>query len=69
LINKCDNVVNNVNSKNNRSRMEAGSVGKVRTGAKEDVSSTGRVRAAGFHRVTAHSHLAGILKLMNSLSL
>jgi hypothetical protein len=34
-------------------------------GVKEDESSTGRVWAAGFHHVTAHSHLACILKLMN----
>jgi hypothetical protein len=47
--------------------------GNVSTGAKEDASitesSTGRVWAAGFHRVTAYSHLAGVLKLMNYLFL
>jgi hypothetical protein len=37
------------------------------TGAKKDESSTGRVWAAGFHHVTAHSHLAGVLRLMNHL--
>ena len=41
-----------------------GSVGKE---TKEDESSTGRVRAAGFHRVTARSYLAHVLKLMNRL--
>jgi hypothetical protein len=35
----------------------------VSTRAKEDESSTGHVRAAGFHHVTARSRLAGILKL------
>jgi hypothetical protein len=38
-------------------------------GAKEDESSTGRVWAAVFHRVTARSRLARILKLMNRLFL
>jgi len=33
----------------------------------EDYSSTGRVWAAGFHRVTVHSRLARILKIMNRL--
>jgi hypothetical protein len=41
-----------------------GSMGK---GATEDESSTGCIWAAGFHRVTAHSHLACVLKLMNCL--
>jgi hypothetical protein len=41
--------------------MKASSAGSVSTGAKEDESSTGRVRAAGFHRVTARSLLAGVL--------
>jgi hypothetical protein len=39
----------------------------VGTGTKEDDSSTGRVQAAGFHNVAAHSHLAHILKNMNHL--
>jgi hypothetical protein len=38
-------------------------------GTKEDESSTGPVRAAGFHDVTAHSRLAHVLKLMNHLFL
>jgi hypothetical protein len=37
------------------------------TGVKDDESSTGRVWAAGFHRVTARSRLAGVLKIMNRL--
>jgi hypothetical protein len=37
--------------------------GSMSTGAKEDESSTGRVWAAGFHHVMAHSCLAGVLKL------
>jgi hypothetical protein len=41
--------------------------GSVGMGAKEDESSTGHVWAAGFHHVTASSHLVGILKLTNSL--
>jgi hypothetical protein len=43
--------------------------GSMSTGAKEDESSTGRVWADGFHCVTARSHLACILKLMNRLFL
>jgi hypothetical protein len=39
--------------------------GSVRTGAKKDNSSTDRVWAAGFHDVTARSHLGRVLKLMN----
>ena len=39
--------------------------GSVGTGTKEDESSTGRVWAAEFHRVTARSGLARVLKLMN----
>jgi hypothetical protein len=38
-------------------------------GAKEDELSTGRVWAAGFHHVSAHSHLAGVLILTNRLFL
>jgi hypothetical protein len=49
--------------------MEASSAGKVSMGVKEDKSSTGHVRADEFHRVMARSHLAGVLKLMNSLFL
>ena len=43
--------------------------GSVGTGTKEDESSTGRVWAAGFSHVTAHSRLARFLKLMNNLFL
>jgi len=43
--------------------------GSVGTGTKEDESSTGRVWAAGFHRVTARSRLARVLKFMNCLFL
>jgi hypothetical protein len=57
----------NANSENARSRMEASSVGKSEYRAKEDESSTGSVWAAGFHHITACSHLAGVLKLMNCL--
>jgi len=39
----------------------------VDTWTKEDESSTARVCAAGFHRVTARSRLARVLKLMNRL--
>jgi hypothetical protein len=35
--------------------------GSMGTGAKDDVSSTGHVWAAGFHHVTAHSRLVGVL--------
>jgi hypothetical protein len=41
--------------------------GSVSTGAREDGSSTVRVWAAGFHHVTARSHLARVLKLMDRL--
>jgi hypothetical protein len=43
--------------------------GSVSTGVKEHESSTGHVWAAGFHHVTARSHLAGVLKLTNHLFL
>jgi hypothetical protein len=43
--------------------------GSISMGAKEDESSTGCIWAAGFHHLTAHSHLAGILKFMNCLFL
>jgi hypothetical protein len=49
--------------------MPASLRGNVGTGRKEDESSAGRVWAAGFHRVTAHSRLARILRLMNRLFL
>jgi len=38
-------------------------------GTKEDESSTECVWAAGFHHVTARSHLARVLKLMSRLFL
>jgi hypothetical protein len=38
-------------------------------GTKEDESGTGRVWAAGFHHVTACSHLVRVLNLMNHLFL
>ena len=38
-------------------------------GTKEDESSTGRVWAAEFHHVTAHSRLVHVFKLMNYLFL
>jgi hypothetical protein len=63
----CNNAATNLNSKNARSRMEASLQGSVGTVAKK--STTGRVWAAGFHNVTAHSCLAHILKLMNRLLL
>jgi hypothetical protein len=34
------------------------------TGSKKDVSSTGCIRAAGIHNVTARSRLARVLKLI-----
>jgi len=43
--------------------------GSMGTGTKEDESSTGRVWAAEFHHVTAHSRLACVLRLMNHLFL
>ena len=63
----CDNAATNSNSKNARSRMVASLRGSVGKETKEEESSTGRVRAAGFHRVTARSYLAHVLKLMNRL--
>jgi hypothetical protein len=44
-------------------------LGRVSTGAKEDESSTGRVRADGFHHITALSHLERVLKLVKRLFL
>jgi len=43
--------------------------GSMGMGTKEDESSTGCFRAAGFHHVTACSRLAHIVKLMNRLFL
>jgi hypothetical protein len=39
----------------------------VGMGTKEVESSTGRIWAAGFHHVTAHSRLARVLKLRKRL--
>jgi hypothetical protein len=44
-------------------------VGKREYGGKEDESSTGRIWAAGFQRVTARSRLLHILKLTNCVFL
>jgi hypothetical protein len=44
-------------------------LGSVSTGTKEDESSTGRIWAAGFHRVMARSRLVHVLKLTNHLFL
>jgi hypothetical protein len=44
-------------------------LGSVSTGAKEDESSTGRVWAAGFHRITARSCSAHVSKFMSHLFL
>jgi hypothetical protein len=50
--------------------MEASSAGKREYGGeKKDKSSTGCIWVAGFHHGMAHSHLEGILKLMNCLFL
>jgi len=57
------NAVTNSNNENARSRMVASLRGSMCTGTKEDGSSTGRVWAAGFHRVTARSGLAAFLNL------
>ena len=64
-----DNAATNSNSENARSRMGRSLRGSGGTGTKEDESSTGRVWAAIFHYVTAHSRLARDLKLMNRLFL
>ena len=61
------NAATNSNSENARSRMVASLRGRAVTGTKEDESSIGRVRAAGFHHVTARSRLARVLKLTNRL--
>jgi hypothetical protein len=65
----CDNEATNCNSENARSRMAASLWGSVVTGTEGDESSTGGVWAAEFHRVTARSRLARILKLMKHLFL
>ena len=41
----------------------------VGTGTRGDESSTGRAWAAGFHHVTARSHMVRVLRLMNCLFL
>jgi len=66
---QCDNMATNSNSENARSRMVASLRGSMGMGTKEDESSTGHVWAAGFYHVTACSHLACVLKLMNLLFL
>jgi hypothetical protein len=43
--------------------------GSTGTGKEEDESSIGSVWAAGFHHVTARSHLECVLKIMNCLLL
>jgi hypothetical protein len=43
--------------------------GSLSTAAKEDESSTGHIWTTGFHHVTARSHLAHILNLMDHLFL
>jgi hypothetical protein len=65
----CDNMATNSNSENTRSRMVASLRGSMCMGKKEDESNTGRVCAAGFHHVTACSHLARVFKLMKRLFL
>ena len=64
-----DNAATNSNSENARSRMVASLRESVATGTKEDESSNGHVWAAGFHHVTALSHLARVLKLITRLFL
>jgi hypothetical protein len=49
--------------------MAASSAGKREYGARADDSSTVRVWAAGFQRVTARSRMAGDLKLTKRLFL
>jgi len=43
--------------------------GSVGMGKKKDASSTGHIWAAGFHHITARSHLAHVFKLTNHLFL
>jgi hypothetical protein len=47
--------------------MEASSAGKREYGGKEGESNTGRIWAAGFHRITARFRLAHVLKQFISL--
>ena len=68
FLNTTDTATNS-NSVNARSGMVASLQGSVGTGTKEDESSTGHIWAAGFHHVTAHSHLECVLKLTNHLFL
>jgi len=65
----CDNAANDLNSENARIRMVASLQGSVGTVTKEDESNTWHIWAAGFHHVTACSHLAHVLKLTNRLFL
>ena len=65
----CDNAATNSNSENARSRMVANLRRSVGMGTKEDLSSTQRVWAAGFHHITARSRLARVFKLLNRLFL
>jgi hypothetical protein len=51
-----------VKNENDSSRLEVSSAG-----AEEDESNTGRIWAAGFHRIMARSRLARVLKLVNRL--
>jgi hypothetical protein len=43
--------------------------GSMSMGVKEDESNIGCIWAAGFHHVTARSHLVHVLKLINCLFL
>jgi hypothetical protein len=43
--------------------------GSVSMRTKADESCTGRIWTAGFHHIMAQSHLARVLKLMNTLFL
>ena len=63
----CDNAATNSKSENARSGMVASLQGSVGTGTKEHESSTGRVWAAGFHRVTARYRLGRVFKLTTRL--
>jgi len=65
----CDNAATNSNSENIRSRMAVSLRGSLGTGTKGDESSTGRVWAARFYHIRAHSRLARVFKLTNRLFL
>jgi hypothetical protein len=65
----CDNTATNSNSENVRSKMVRILRGSLGTGTKKDESNTGHIWAAGFHHVTARSHLLRVLKLMKRLLL